>query len=281
MKTLRVLIVDDHRDGADSLGLLVEELDHQTHVTYGGRQALKVASDFQPDLMFVDMAMPDLDGCSLVNQFRQMPAFAHTRIVAITGHTGEGHKNLAIKSGCDAVLFKPFSPTHIKAALESVAPLIAEADQACRVPERSRQGTVRILPVGEARRVRNERQAELLTESECAAAICEGFFRFQDEYLGWRSEQIQAYFIKGMLVVRLQGVLTVAEQRLGNSLSPDKGRDLIKQVRNQLLETGRPMLSALVHEVTGVKVRCLHYDISTVTGEEVVVFSLDHTPRFG
>ena len=142
MKTLRVLIVDDDRDGADSLGLLVEELGHNTHVTYGGRQALDVAIVFRPDLMFVDMAMPDLDGCSFVKQIRQTPAFTHTRIVAITGHTGEGHKTLAMKSGCDAVLFKPFTPTDIKEALASVAPVVADAGgHTPRVPEQSGHGT--------------------------------------------------------------------------------------------------------------------------------------------
>ncbi|MBA3484098.1 MAG: DUF2294 family protein, partial [Pirellulales bacterium] len=58
-------------------------------------------------------------------------------------------------------------------------------------------------------------------------------------------------------------------------------RDLIKQVRKQLLELARPMLESLVHEVVGVKVLSLHHDISTVTGEEVVVFSLSGAPRFG
>jgi len=61
-KTLRVLIVDDHRDAADSLGLIVEEFGHQVHVTYGGTQALDVAIAFRSDLMLVDLAMPGLDG---------------------------------------------------------------------------------------------------------------------------------------------------------------------------------------------------------------------------
>ena len=84
-----------------------------------------------------------------------------------------------------------------------------------------------------------------------------------------------------MLVVRIHGVLTLAERQLGKSLSPGKGRDLIKQVRKQLLETGRPMLESLVYEVTGVKVRSMHHDISTVTGEEMVIFTLVESPRFG
>ena len=89
------------------LGLVVEALGNQVHVTYGGAQALDVATAFRPDLMLVDLAMPEMDGCVLVKRFRQIPAFARTKIVAITGHADEGHKTLAMKAGFDAVLFKP------------------------------------------------------------------------------------------------------------------------------------------------------------------------------
>jgi len=73
-RPLRVLIVDDNRDGADTLGLLVEELGHQVHVTYGGTNALKVATTFRPDLILVDLVMPGMDGCDLVMRLREMPA---------------------------------------------------------------------------------------------------------------------------------------------------------------------------------------------------------------
>ncbi|MHB1038540.1 MAG: Na-translocating system protein MpsC family protein, partial [Pirellulales bacterium] len=99
-------------------------------------------------------------------------------------------------------------------------------------------------------------------------------------YLGWRAEQIRVHFIKDLLVVRLQGVLTVAERQLAKSLSPERGRDLIKQTREHLLELARPMLESMVHEVVGVKVLTMHHDISTVTGEEVILFSLTEAPRF-
>ena len=62
-KTLRVLVVDDNRDGADAIGLLLEELGNQVHVTYGGTKALEVATAFRPDLMLLDLVMPDMDGC--------------------------------------------------------------------------------------------------------------------------------------------------------------------------------------------------------------------------
>ena len=72
----------------------------------------------------------------------------------------------------------------------------------------------------------------------------------------------------------LQGVLTAAEQHLVKSLPAEKGRDLLKQVRAHLIETARPVMEVMVQEITGVKVLTLHHDISTVTGEEVVLFTL-------
>lgn len=280
-KALRVLVVDDNRDGADALGLLVEALGNQVHVTYGGAQALDVATAFRPDLVFVDLVMPDMDGCDLVMRLRQMPAFAHTQIVAITGLKDERYGALATKTGCNAVLVKPVALADIKAVLAGVVPVASAVD---KLPE---PGPVSAppevehrLPMEKARRIRNQRASKTLTQAESEAAVCEGIIRFQEEYLGWRSQQIHAHYAKDLLVIRILGVLTLAERQLAKASSPDKGRDLIKQTRKQLLELARPMLESLVHEVTGVKVLSMHHDISTVTGEEIVVFSMTAAPRF-
>jgi CheY-like chemotaxis protein/uncharacterized protein YbcI len=280
-KTLRVLVVDDDRDGADTLGLLVEELGNHVHVTYGGTSALDVATVFRPDLMLIDLAMPDMDGCHLVAQFRRIPAFAQTQIVAITGHADQGHKTLAMKAGFDKVLFKPVALTEIRAVLACVVQGVALAGQSPPLADkRASPLAERLLPISEARRIRKERESKILTQAESEAAICEGIIRFQEDYLGGGAEQIRVHFIKDLLVIRLLGALTVAERQLVKSLSPEKGRDLIKQTREQLLELARPMLESMVHEVVGVKVLSMHHDISTVTGEEVVLFSLTEVPHF-
>ena len=280
-KTLRVLIVDDNRDGADALGLLVEALGNQVHVTYGGAQALDVATAFRPDLMFVDLLMPDMDGCSLVKRIRETPAFAQTKIVAITGLKDNEHKARAMKAGFDAYLVKPATLDAIKQIMGRVAPAVVPPGQSPRLaPMRARPNAEGRLPMDEARRIRSGRPSKALTQTESEAAICEGIVRFQEEYLGWRSEQIVAHFIKDLLVARIRGALTLAERQLGKAQSPDKGRDLIKQARKQLLELARPMLESLVHEIADVKVLSMHHDISTVTGEEVILFSLTSTPRF-
>ena len=118
------------------------------------------------------------------------------------------------------------------------------------------------------------------THGEIEAAICDGISRFEQEYMGRGPKDIRAYLIDDIIFVRLQGVLTAAEQHLVRSQTPEKGRDLLKQVRTHLLETARPLLEAMVQEVTGNKVMSMHHDISTVTGEEVVLFTLAEAPEF-
>ena len=118
------------------------------------------------------------------------------------------------------------------------------------------------------------------TQGEIESAICEGVSRFEQEYMGRGPKDIRTHLIGDLLVIRLQGVLTAAEQHLVQTLPAEKGRDLLKQVRTQLIEVARPTLCALVKDVTDVEVRSLHHDISTVTGEEVVVFTLSEAPKF-
>jgi uncharacterized protein YbcI len=118
------------------------------------------------------------------------------------------------------------------------------------------------------------------TRGEIEAAICAGVTRFEQDYMGRGPKHIYTSLIGDLLVVRLQGVLTSAEQHLAKSLPPEKGRDLLKEVRTQLIETARPVLEAMVEAVTGIKVLSLHHDISTVTGEEIVVFTLVEAPGF-
>ena len=118
------------------------------------------------------------------------------------------------------------------------------------------------------------------TQGEIEAAICEGVGRLEQEYMGRGPKDIHAHLIGDLLVVRLQGVLTAAEQQLVKSLPAEKGRGLLKQVRTQLMETARSALETMVQGITGTKVVSLHHDISTLTGEEVVLFALAEPPIF-
>jgi uncharacterized protein YbcI len=118
------------------------------------------------------------------------------------------------------------------------------------------------------------------TQGEIEAIVCEGMTRFEQDYMGRGPKQIQAHLIGDILLVRLHSVLTLAEQQLVKALPAEKGRDLLKQVRTHLIETARPLMEATVMEATGVAVLSLHHDISTSTGEEVVLFTLAEEPLF-
>lgn len=133
------------------------------------------------------------------------------------------------------------------------------------------------------------------SQGEIEAAVCDGVSRFQQEFVGRGPRDIRAYLLGGLLVVQLQGVLTPAERQLiaprggggnghgdgnGNGFDQDagNGRALLKQVRAHMVATGRPRLEEMVEAATGVKLVSVHHDISTVTGEEVLVFSLAESP---
>jgi uncharacterized protein YbcI len=121
--------------------------------------------------------------------------------------------------------------------------------------------------------------ATMKTQGEIEAAVCDGMARFEQEYMGRGPKAIYCHLIGDLLLVRLKGVLTAAEQHLVKSLPGEKGRDLLKQVRTHLIETARPVMEAMVEQIAGVKVVSLHHDISTASGEEVVLFALAAAPH--
>lgn len=118
------------------------------------------------------------------------------------------------------------------------------------------------------------------TQGEIEAAVCKGMSLFEQEYMGRGPKDIRAHLIGDLLVVRLQGVLTAAEQHLVTTLPAEKGRDLLKQVRSQLIEIARARLDEMVADITKTKPLSLHHDISTITGEEIVVFTLAEAPCY-
>jgi uncharacterized protein YbcI len=118
------------------------------------------------------------------------------------------------------------------------------------------------------------------TQGEIENAISDGMNRFEQEFMGRGPKDVRAHLIDDLVVIRLKGVLTAAEQHLVKTLPAEKGRDLLKQVRNHLIETARPTMEAMVERITGIKVLSLHHDISTTTGEEVVLFTLAESPLF-
>jgi uncharacterized protein YbcI len=119
----------------------------------------------------------------------------------------------------------------------------------------------------------------LKTQGEIEAALCKGISGFEQDYMGRGPKDIHAHMLGDLIVVRLLGVLTAAEQHLAKTLPAEKGRELLKQVRTHLIETARPFLEVMIREITGIKVLSVHHDISTVTGEEIILFTLAESPH--
>jgi uncharacterized protein YbcI/CheY-like chemotaxis protein len=116
------------------------------------------------------------------------------------------------------------------------------------------------------------------TRGELESAVCLGMTRFEQEYLGRGPQDVRAHLLGDCIVVRMHGVLTAAERHLADTLPAERGRDLLKEVRRQMIESARKQIDSMAQLITGVAVKSLHHDISTRTGEEVVVFTLSEEP---
>lgn len=110
------------------------------------------------------------------------------------------------------------------------------------------------------------------TKGQVEAEISNAIIQFEKDFMGRGPKETQTYIIDDLILVRLKGVLTPAEQQLAKN---PEGTSLIKQVRLNLLEQGRELLSDLIQKMTGLKIVSLHTDISTKSGERVIIFSLD------
>lgn len=116
------------------------------------------------------------------------------------------------------------------------------------------------------------------TRGELEAEVSAAVVRFKRDYMGRGPQEVRTFLVEEMALVRLRGVLTPAEQRLAQVEDPHRGRDLIKQLRVELIEHGRDLLESAVRDILGVEVVSLHTDISTRTGESVIVFTLAADP---
>jgi len=113
------------------------------------------------------------------------------------------------------------------------------------------------------------------TKGQIEAEVSEAIVKFEIDYMGRGPKEARSFLLGDMILVRLKGVLTPAEQRLAQSDDDDSGRRLVKEVRVQLLERGKDLLEQMVEEITGATVVSLHTDISTRTGERIILFTLD------
>ncbi len=109
------------------------------------------------------------------------------------------------------------------------------------------------------------------TKGQLEAEISAAITQFEKDHLGRGPKEARTFIIQDMVLIRLKGVLTPAEEKLAKD---EGGAQLIKQVRMRLIEGSRALLEQLIHEKTGRKVTTIHTDISTRTGERIFVFGL-------
>jgi uncharacterized protein YbcI len=113
------------------------------------------------------------------------------------------------------------------------------------------------------------------TKGELEAEISQAIIRFEKDHLGRGPIETRTFIIEDMVLVRLKKVLIQAELKIAESSTTDRGRYLIKQLRQELIEQGRPILEAELQSLLGVGLISLHTDISTKTGERIMVFTFD------
>ena len=108
--TRRVLIIDDNLDNVRSLALLLHSMGHHVDYAINGTAALEMAAKMKPDVIFLDILLPDGHGANVCSELRKHSALRGTRIFGITGSTRMLDHQLALDAGCDDVLRKPLSP---------------------------------------------------------------------------------------------------------------------------------------------------------------------------
>ena len=113
------------------------------------------------------------------------------------------------------------------------------------------------------------------SKGELEREISQAIIRFEKEFMGRGPLETKSFIIEDMVLIRLKNVLTPAEMKLSEAETRERGRYLIKQMRQELIERGRPLLDAVIKDILGVDVISLHTDISAKTGERVIVFTLD------
>ena len=129
-RQLRVLIVDDNTDAADSLATLLQVQGHATAVEYDAASALRRARIEHPDVMLIDIGLPDIDGYQLASSLRALPEMAATVPVAVTGYGQAKDRERALEAGFVHHLVKPVDMTALVRILESSASLAAQAEAA-------------------------------------------------------------------------------------------------------------------------------------------------------
>lgn len=118
----RLMVIDDNKDAAESMSMLLELWGHEVMCAYDGQSALEAATTFQPDAVFLDIGLPGMDGYEIAERMRELPSVAKTVLVAITGYGQDEDRRRSREAGIDHHLIKPVAPETLHQLLESLEP---------------------------------------------------------------------------------------------------------------------------------------------------------------
>lgn len=116
----RFLVVDDVRDVAEALAQFLSAIGHEAQWLTDPREVLPAARRLRPDLIFLDLEMPEIDGYELARQLRSEFGFESLRLVAMTGHGLPEHRVASRQAGFDAHVTKPADPEVIESTLQTI-----------------------------------------------------------------------------------------------------------------------------------------------------------------
>jgi signal transduction histidine kinase/AmiR/NasT family two-component response regulator len=133
--TLRVLIVEDNLDAAEMLELTVSGLGHVTRLAHDGASGITAAKQFAPDVIFLDIGLPVMNGYAVARTLRGLPEFHHVHIAAVTGWGQEEDRRKAREAGCDSHFTKPLSPARLEDLLATIADRKLEGRGALSSPQ--------------------------------------------------------------------------------------------------------------------------------------------------
>jgi CheY-like chemotaxis protein len=113
----RILVVDDNMDSADMLVMLLQMFGHEAQAAYSGQTALEAAVEYQPEVVLLDIGLPDMNGYEVAQHLRQQPLTKNARLIAMTGYGQDSDRQRSEEAGFDRHLVKPVNPQELRELL--------------------------------------------------------------------------------------------------------------------------------------------------------------------
>jgi CheY-like chemotaxis protein len=113
----RVLVVDDNLDAVHSMAMLVKMYGHEVQFAINGMAALDIARSFRPDVILLDVSLPDVNGDDIARQLKWEPGLEKTRLIAITGRADDATRERVLKAGCEGIFLKPLDASVLEEIL--------------------------------------------------------------------------------------------------------------------------------------------------------------------